>query len=183
MTSQNPVSVFKFCPKCGGALTAQRQEGKPLLVCVQCDFHFYQNVSTTTALLIERSGNILLVRRGIEPSLGLLDVPGGFVDWGEEAEDGAKREAQEELGVSLSRLVLFGTYHDWYHTQGLALSVLALYYAATIHDEPKAGSDASSIEWHALGALPKDQFAFPHMRKALRDYLRFRKRKLPAKSV
>ena len=66
--------------------------------CPDCDFVLYQNTAAATGCVIETDGKILLLVRGKEPSVGKLDLPGGFVDPGEGVLDGLLRELQEELG-------------------------------------------------------------------------------------
>ena len=47
---------------------------------------------------------ILLVRRGIEPSKDLWDLPGGVVELGERGEDAIVREVEEETGILVKPL-------------------------------------------------------------------------------
>jgi 8-oxo-dGTP pyrophosphatase MutT (NUDIX family) len=44
---------------------------------------------------------VLLTRRGIQPSLGELALPGGYVEFGETLEAAARREVHEETGIDL----------------------------------------------------------------------------------
>ena len=61
--------------------------------CSNCGFTYYQNPSSSTAAFILNSKEeLLVVRRGKEPAKGTLDLPGGFVDNEETAEQGMIRE-------------------------------------------------------------------------------------------
>lgn len=58
----------------------------------------------TVDAVVEALGHVLLIRRGMKPGQGLLALPGGFLDPLESLEDGARRELEEETGLSLSGL-------------------------------------------------------------------------------
>ena len=47
------------------------------------------------------SGKILLVKRGMEPSLGKWSFPGGVVELGERVRDAVVRETKEETGLEV----------------------------------------------------------------------------------
>ena len=90
--------IFKFCPKCSGDLTRKSEN---LLVCQKCKFELYLNPKPTNAAILENEkGEILLVKRKIPPKEGFWDLPGGFVEVGESAEEAIVREVKEELGIS-----------------------------------------------------------------------------------
>jgi ADP-ribose pyrophosphatase YjhB (NUDIX family) len=48
-----------------------------------------------------RDGDVLLARRGKEPSYGLWSLPGGAVDLGEGLKVAAARETREECGIEI----------------------------------------------------------------------------------
>jgi ADP-ribose pyrophosphatase YjhB (NUDIX family) len=52
---------------------------------------------------------LLVIRRNIEPALGKLALPGGYVEDGEDWRQATCREAQEEAGLKVdpARLVIF----------------------------------------------------------------------------
>jgi 8-oxo-dGTP diphosphatase len=65
-------------------------------------------------LLDARHENVLLVQRAIKPYLGWWDIPGGFLEYHEEAEAGALRELREETGLEGRIFDLLGIWGDHY---------------------------------------------------------------------
>ena len=53
------------------------------------------------AAIHDEDGRLLLIQRLKEPEAGAWGLPGGKVDFGERAEDTARREITEELGVEI----------------------------------------------------------------------------------
>ena len=88
---------FKFCPACGSAsFVVHNIKSKQ---CDNCGFIYYVNPSAATAAFIRNTdGDLLVCRRSHEPAKGTLDLPGGFIDYNETAEQGIAREVMEELG-------------------------------------------------------------------------------------
>ena len=98
MENTHPFKTLKFCPKC--ASSEFKKLGERSLKCADCGFHFFINSATAVAaLVIDGNRKLMLVTRGVEPNYGKLDLPGGFVDPGETAENAVKRELYEELGL------------------------------------------------------------------------------------
>jgi 8-oxo-dGTP diphosphatase len=123
----------------------------------------YKNPLPTVDIVAIRRGEVLLILRKNPPEGWAL--PGGFVEYGERAEDAAVRELREETGLTATNLKLVGVYSDpsrdaRFHTLGVA-------YAAEVSGELVAGDDAQEARWFALESLP-NQIAFDH-RKIIRD--------------
>ena len=96
----HPLKVLKYCPKCGAE--SFKPSGDRSLKCAGCGFHFFINASAAVAALItDAGGKLMLVTRGVEPDYGKLDLPGGFIDPMETAEEAVKRELSEELGLKV----------------------------------------------------------------------------------
>ena len=55
---------------------------------------------TATLMFVRMDGMVLLIRKLMGMGAGLINAPGGRVDPGETPEQGAVREAQEELHVT-----------------------------------------------------------------------------------
>jgi ADP-ribose pyrophosphatase YjhB (NUDIX family) len=150
--------TYSFCPKCGHFLTSRLVDGHQRLVCVHCDFVFYQNSKPTSSVLVVEQGRVLLVRQGIEPYLGWWDIPGGFLEAGEHPEAGAVREVAEETGLQIRPTELLGVYMDAYG-QSEEYTLNLCYVAELVGGRPNPVSDVTELRWFELEALP-EQVAF-----------------------
>ncbi len=74
---------LNYCARCGAelALTTLPEENRERLACVACGHVAYINprVVVTTIPLTD-SGEVVLLRRGIEPGYGTWAQPGGFLE-------------------------------------------------------------------------------------------------------
>jgi 8-oxo-dGTP diphosphatase len=99
---------------------------------------------------------IVLIRRA-NPPAGWA-IPGGFVDVGETVEAAALREAEEETGLVVHDLELFGVYSDPRRDpRGHTVSII---YVARASGRPEARSDAAEIGLFTPANWP--QLAFDH---------------------
>lgn len=119
----------------------------------------------TTDIVVLRAGDagpeVLLVQRANPPFQGQWALPGGFVDEDEGLEDAARRELQEETGLTglaLAQLCAVGT--PGRDPRGHTISVV--YVAACPHAKSAAaaGDDAAATRWFPLARLP--ELAFDH---------------------
>ncbi len=174
-----PVTLerWRVCPVCSGGLEAVVGEpgAQPHLQCIgKCRGEWYANPKPTANVLAERvdDGRLLLVRRAREPFKGCWDIPGGFVEDGEEASEAALRELREETGLEVRVTGFVGVFGDQYggdrgeHTCNL--------FWRGVVDEPDAAapaSDVSEIGWFEPDALPSDdELAFRCVPRALRAW-------------
>ena len=165
-----PWELIRFCPRCGAA--ANEARAIPFR-CASCAFTLFFNPVVGVAGLIRRpDGAILLVRRAKEPAKGKLGVPGGFVDFGETAEDALRREAREEVGLQLDAMEFFLSYPNEYTYRDVTYGVLDLYFTARIglHQSVAALDEVDSFVWQQPAEIQPDELAFPSLRHALRCY-------------
>ncbi len=126
----------------------------------------YDRPSVTTDVVIFTLRNqdlqVLLIKRARWPFQGCWAVPGGFVRMTESLDEAARRELEEETGVSdvyLEQLYTFGAPNRDPRTRVLTVAYLAVVPYDQI--SPRAGSDAIEASWWSMYDLPQD-LAFDH---------------------
>jgi ADP-ribose pyrophosphatase YjhB (NUDIX family) len=89
---------MKYCSNCAHPVHFGEIEGEHIhrYHCVNCKTIHYQNPRVIVGCLPIWEDKVMLCRRGIEPQLGLWNIPGGFMENGETSEQGAVREMWEE---------------------------------------------------------------------------------------
>jgi 8-oxo-dGTP diphosphatase len=116
---------------------------------------------TVDCVLIDKTGQVLLIRRQNPPFKGRHALPGGFVDIGETVEDACRREMLEETGVKVGRLSLIGVYSDPKRDpRGHTCAVAFL--ARSWRGKAIAGDDAAEVEW--VKGWRRTKLAFDHSR-------------------
>ncbi len=112
-------------------------------------------------LVILRDRKILLYRRMRAPEAGYWSIVGGKVDHMEPAARAARREAEEETGLSIGRVDLLGpaevlTEADGHHWISL------LYIASEFEGEPQLTEPdkLSAFGWFSRADLPQPLSAF-----------------------
>ncbi len=117
-------------------------------------------VDTVLFALRPRDLAVLLVRRGHPPFQGDWALPGGFVDQNEPLEAAARRELEEETGISGVVFEQLGAYGDpGRDPRGHTVSIV--YYTFVISEpRPTAGDDAAEAAW-----LPLRKLALPSARR------------------
>ena len=146
----HPLHQFTYCPKCGARTFVERNEKAKQ--CTTCGFVYYFNPSSAVACFIRNSkGELLLVRRAKEPAKGTLDLPGGFVDMYESAEDAAHREVKEETGLDVTNIPYFGN-QTWPYPSGLMVGFIADYAGGEIKLQEE---ELSSGDFYTRDNLPE----------------------------
>ncbi len=147
-SSTHPINVIKFCPRCGSARFPAT--GSRSFKCVDCSFNYYINSSAAVAvLLFNEKGELLFTRRAVEPHLGKLDLPGGFIDPMETGEQAAIREIREELGISIHSIRYLCSFPNEYVFSGYSVFTLDLAFLAETNsfDQMVAMDDIASFEF------------------------------------
>lgn len=101
--------------------------------------------------LPEKALRVLLVKRAEYPYKGMYALPGGFVREGESLDQTARRELQEETGVTCEFLEQFrttGTVKRDPRTRVISAAYMALLNASEY--QLKAGDDAAEAGWFTV---------------------------------
>ena len=171
---EHPLEPFRFCPKCGSpdfeihnALSRH---------CSNCGFTFYQNPrASTAAFILNSKGELLVARRGKEPAKGTLDLPGGFVDNEENAEQGMVREIREETGLTVDAadVTYLFSIPNIYRYSGMDIHTLDLFFQCQVEDDAvvKAADDASDCFWVPLRKVYVERFGLRSIRQAVHRFL------------
>lgn len=167
------IKKFKFCPNCKNKL---KKISHRLVDCPSCSFHFYFNPVPTCALILEnKNEEILLVKRKFSPKKGFWDLPGGFIDFKEKAEEAIIREVKEELSLTLKNLKFFGSYVGFYPYKGINYQPLCFFFYSKINNNQikkiKTGDDAGEFIFFPKDKIPWKKLAFIDIKHALADYL------------
>lgn len=172
------MKFYRFCARCGVEYSPEWQEKykkNPVYVkCLECGLGVYNNPKSAAGAILINGDKYLMAVRGKEPMIGTLDVPGGFVDYGESAESAIQRELEEELGLVWGEYEILGmapTMHNFYVYQGEEYSVMTVFYIIqTDRTEFNVSDDVAGYEWISLDNLPS-KVAFPELREYLETHL------------
>ena len=172
------ADTLRHCSRCGDLLDLRLVEGeeRERLVCPSCHFISYANPRlVVTTLPITEKGEVILLRRGIEPGYGAWAQPGGFLEIDETAEQGAARETMEETGLLVETTRIVGLY-----TRPPAAVVVVCYEASITGGDIRTGPEAIEIEAFAAQKIPWSGIAFRTSTWALRDWIRMARPELSA---
>jgi 8-oxo-dGTP diphosphatase len=162
----------RYCVRCGTRLVRRASGERERPTCPSCGFVLYVNPVVGAGVLVETDGQVVLVRRGVEPRAGYWSLPSGYVEGDELAEAAAAREAEEETGLQVEIDDLLGVYSFGREPQ---TGVLILYSAHTVGGQLRPGDDAQEVRTFAPAQVPgDDQIAFRTHLQALRDWRRAR---------
>jgi 8-oxo-dGTP diphosphatase len=161
-----PGAPMRYCPHCAHSLEQRLAYDRLRLICPACGFVHFRRPRVGVSVLVEQEGQVLLVRRAVDPGRGKWCLPSGFVEWDESPETAAVRECAEETGLVVGRLALLEVTHytDDFRGQGINLT----YRAQVAGGILRPGDDAAVARFFPRGELPPaDAIAFRGHRLAL----------------
>lgn len=161
------LEEFRYCPRCGQKLEVRPLEGSNRKICPACKWVGYENPLPCAAALVRNdAGEILLVRRGVEPARGEWALPSGFMEIGETPEECCLRELEEETGLKGKIARLVGVYAQ---DSVVYKRVLIIGYEVKAQGVPSPGSDSEEVAYFPPDKIPP--IAFSSHRCLVADFL------------
>jgi len=174
----HPLEKFKYCPVCGSKhFEVSNEKSKQ---CDNCGFKYYANPSAANvAFILNERRELLVERRKNEPAKDTLDLPGGFADIGETAEEGVKREVEEETGLHVTRVEYLFSLPNKYRYSGMDISTLDMFFRCEVENTSclQAADDAAECKWMKLEDIHTEEFGLRSVRHGLSDFLDKMKKK------
>lgn len=171
-TAMHPLAQFRFCPVCG---SAHFESSSPKSNrCGDCGFEYFLNPSAATAaFIVDPQGRLLVLTRRKSPAQGTLDLPGGFVDIGETAEQAIVREIAEETGLRADTATYLFSLPNSYRYSGFEVPTLDSFFCCHVADTTHAHAmdDAADCHWLPLDAIDPARFGLDSIRKGVERFL------------
>ena len=170
-----PRNFLRFCPHCGSA--AFRAVSDKEFQCQSCGFNFFTNsAAAVVGVIADSFGRIMLTRRARDPWRGSLDLPGGFADPGEGAEEALQREMNEELGCGVENVRYLCSFPNKYVFSGYAVMTTDVAFVCSLPSDVRVcpHDDVSEVLWLSPAEIDID--AIPS--HSIREIIKFYQRKL-----
>lgn len=163
------MSRYKFCPVHGAPLETDEHEGGE---CKVCRRRWHDNPAPTVGAVIVKDDKALVTQRSRDPEKDRWDIPGGFLDMGEDPIEGLKRELNEELGVEIDSSVrdFVGISAAPYGDSGDFVVAIG-FRAHVVSGEPQASDDVADFRWITVAEVDDVDFAWEHDRELVRNAL------------
>lgn len=151
---------INYCVRCGSPMEDGMAFGEMRRVCTACGFIHFRDPKVAVVVMIHDQGQILLVKRAINPESGKWALPAGYVNATEDPRQAAIREALEETGLQIAVVGLIDVLHNPPDPDGrpVGASIVIVYEGHTIGGTLCAGDDAEAVGWFAPDTLPPIAF-------------------------
>ena len=164
------TSFFKYCPNCQSA----NFDFKDLIKfhCNDCDFVYFHNIAAAVAVIFTFEDKILFAVRNEDPDKGKLDLPGGFIDPNENAEEAASREVKEELDLDIQPTYLkyITTSPNIYLYKNVPYRTMDIFYECALASDKiaiKAKNEIKDLVWIKRNEIDLSMIGFVSIRTVI----------------
>lgn len=163
---------FKYCPNC--ASDSIEFDDIKKYSCPDCGLEYYHNTASAVIAILVYKGKIVFTIRNQNPSKGCLDLPGGFSDPDETAEEAVRREVKEELSVELEKIEYLGTFPNTYFYKDFQYTTCDVVYVSEISELPYniEKEEISEIRLISPTEIPFDEIPFNSIKCCLSEFIK-----------
>lgn len=165
--NSHPLDIFGYCPRCGSNQFGINDFKSKK--CCNCGFVLYFNaIAATVAVIVNEHDELLVAKRAKEPAKGTLDLPGGFCDSFETAEEGVIREVIEETGLKVTQTSYLFSLPNKYIYSGFEEHTLDLFFLCKVNStELRPADDVEELHWIAIDKLVPEEFGLQSIQKGI----------------
>ncbi len=146
---------YKYCPMCADPLEWDFIEDRDRQICRKCGWINFRNpLPVINCLVLNGKGELLLIKRGVEPCKGHWALPGGFIEVNETLPEAAARELKEETGLEGSPGRLVGIHMQETPLYGTTLTI-GMEFEADNENDLAPGYDAEAAKFFPREGLPE----------------------------
>ena len=161
---------FKSCPNCQSENFSFPNNVR--FHCNECDFTYFHTIAAAVAVVFTFEDKILFAVRNVDPDKGKLDLPGGFIDPGENAEEAACREIKEELGLDVSPndLKYITTAPNNYLYKNVPYRTMDIFYECKLQTDLifiAAEDEIQDLIWVKRAEIDLEKIGFVSIRKVI----------------
>ncbi len=102
---------------------------------------------SAAAVITNRQGEVLLLNHVLRPKSG-WGLPGGFIEHGEQPDDGIRREIREETGIEMNNLRML-------RVRTLGTHVEILFTAETVETPEVKSREIKDLGWFGSDRMPE----------------------------
>jgi ADP-ribose pyrophosphatase YjhB (NUDIX family) len=141
-------------------------------LCEDCGFTYYHNIAAAVAIVFTFEDKVLFTVRNVDPDKGKWDLPGGFIDPNETAEEAACREIKEELGIEISTsdLKYITTSPNNYLYKNVPYRTMDIFYECPMKSDVitiNAEDEIQELIWVKRSEIELNQIGFVSIRKVI----------------
>lgn len=164
------TNFFQYCPNCASKNFTYYNNFK--FHCNDCDFVLYHNIAAAVAVIFTFEDKILFTVRNVNPDKGKLDLPGGFIDPNETAEEAACREIKEELGLEITSndLRYITTEPNNYVYKNVSYRTMDIFYECALASDEvsiSAKDEINELVWIKRSEIDVNKIGFVSIRKVI----------------
>jgi ADP-ribose pyrophosphatase YjhB (NUDIX family) len=135
----------------------------------------YHNIAAAVAIIFTYEDKILFTERNVDPDKGKLDLPGGFIDPNETAEEASCREISEELGLTItsSDLTYITTAPNNYLYRNVPYRTMDIFYECQLKSDVisiNAADEIKSLIWIKRSEIDLNKIGFVSIRKVIGEH-------------